>query len=320
MDKFLFLFFIVFCVTAHYSTSFAEELDDITRRVTAANDNQFPYMVSLQEWSKIHSPNRGHKCGGILVTLQHALTAGRCLLLFNETIGGFVPIDRDEYRVFGGSANLTNDTSANRVRRIANTTVYPEYNMTINMELNNIGIIILGTPFLSTTVARISIGDIGNADFTPCTGMGWQRGTRLMYQPMTAINNTVCRMFIQFVNGTVCAMPPFAMPSASHVCVSEWGSPLVCQGNLAGVFIDWRTSCSGTMTAQLFTRVSNYTTWINSVIALPIPELGPEPSTVPPPTTPTTTPAPGASSVFQPGITFLTAILVAQIIRASVIN
>ncbi|KAJ8708480.1 hypothetical protein PYW07_010605 [Mythimna separata] len=316
MDKFLFLFIIVFCVTK--ASSSYEEPNE-TRRITAAVENQFPYMVSLQELSKIHDIHttliRGHRCGGVLVTLQHALTAASCFLQYNSSQHQYVPIDRDEYRVFAGSVSLTNDSSSDRVRRIANTTAHPEFNAPVDWNLHNIGIIILGSPFLRTTVASISIRDIGNpATYVQCTGMGWQRGTRLMYNTMMAFNDTMCSRLTQSVPNTLCAWPGTGVG-----CVGEEGSPLVCQDHVIGVYIIISPCTSTSLGAQLFVRASRYTTWINTVIALPIPELGPEPSTVPPPTT-TTTAAPGAAFMFQPGMTLLAVMVVAQTIRASFIN
>lgn len=97
------------------------------------------------------------------------------------------------------------------------------------------------------------------------------------------------------------------------------GSPLVCYDSLVGILINTRGCTANAPVPQMFIRVSNYTSWIDDVVALPIPPLGPEPPTVPPPTTTTTTPAPGAASTFQPGMTLLALIAVAMI-TVSVIN
>ncbi|KAJ8708834.1 hypothetical protein PYW08_010216 [Mythimna loreyi] len=300
MDKFLFLYLVVFCVT---QTDFLyAEGQDITRNGQPASENQFPFMISLQRLSAIHNDTRGHGCGGALVTLQHAVTAAAC------TIAAFdgqniTLIDRDEFRVFAGSV-LTNDSS-DRVRRIANIIIHPQFNLTNSRFFNDIGVIILGIPFLTSTVAPLPVKDIGTTEHVRCTTLGWGRNnTQLMHARITAPNVTMCNILLPLITNTMCGLP-----FSDLGCPGDQGSPLVCYDSLVGILINTRSCTANAPVAQLFIRVSNYTTWIDSVVALPVPELGPEPSTVPPPTSPS--PAPGSSYSGKPGASLLVMIAVA---------
>ncbi|KAJ8708483.1 hypothetical protein PYW07_010608 [Mythimna separata] len=301
MDKFLYLYLIVFCVTQ--TDSLYAEGTNITRNGQPASENQFSYMVSLQRLSLIHDDTRGHGCGGALVTLQHAVTAAAC------TIAAFdgeniTLINRDQFRVFAGSALLTNDND-DRVRRIANIVIHPEFNLTNSRFFNDIGVIILGIPFLSSTVAPLTVKDIGTTEHVRCTTLGWGRNnTQLMHARMTAPNVTMCSILLSLTRNTMCGLP-----FSDLGCPGDQGSPLICYDSLVGILINTRGCTANTPVAQLFIRVSHYASWIDSVIALPVPELGPEPPTVPPPTT--TTPAPGVASTAQPGVTLLAVVVIA---------
>ncbi|KAJ8708482.1 hypothetical protein PYW07_010607 [Mythimna separata] len=305
MDKFLFLSVTLFCVTK-ISSSYAEEAN-ISRNTLPASENQFPYMVSLQRLSEVHlNPNRGHSCGGALITLQHALTAASCIIVYDPNSKEYVPINRDEYRVFAGSVTLTNFGTQDQIRRIANTVAHPQFS--VLWDVNDIGVIVLGTPFSSNTVGVITVRDIGTAEnVQPCSGMGWGGGTELMHAPMRALSQSTCNGLTMVLPNMVCAMPE----PISYGCPGDRGSPLVCSDGLVGIL---PTSDTCPIPPPMYVRVSSFTTWIDSVLALAIPELGPEPSTpAPAPTTPvTTTPTPGAGSVFQPGMILLAVIGVVQ--------
>ncbi|KAJ8708833.1 hypothetical protein PYW08_010215 [Mythimna loreyi] len=306
MDQFLIFSFIVFCVT-RISSSYAEETN--VARNTPANPNQFPYMVSLQRLSEVHNQNRGHMCGGALVTLQHALTAASCLIVFDPDSKEYVPIDRDEYRVFAGSVTIADFGSPDQIRRIANVVAHPQY--TVVWDVNDIGVIVLGTPYLINTVGLLTVRVVDPSEtLHACSSMGWRSGTQLIHEPMIALSENTCNGLTMVLPNMLCARPE----NISARCPGDRGSPLVCDG-LVGI-LSASDTCS--LPPQMFTRVSRFTTWVDSVLALPIPELGPEPSTVaPPPTTPTTTtPAPGAASMFQPALTLLAAVAVAQFIIA----
>ncbi|KAJ8727492.1 hypothetical protein PYW07_001611 [Mythimna separata] len=332
MNHCLFIFVTLLCVTTT-RTLYAEGSNRILNG-SPATENQFPYMISLQRLSEVHSDTRGHKCGGVLVTLQHALTAAKCA---TENDGvPIVHINPAEYRVFAGSVLLTNDTSVERIRRIAKITIHPDYDpdttLPANQRINDIAVIILGAPFSNNTVTPLSVIDIGFAERVTCILSGWGvqgststvANTQLMFAQMQAIDQITCHFWVSPSVATtkLCAFAPGVIQGAAG-CEGDIGGPLVCRDGLAGILIEASDCRTVPLRPQLFTRVSNYTSWIKSVKEQPIPELGPEPSTVAPttlPTTPGTSPRPSKATTSKPVMAVLVVIVLAQIITANAIH
>ncbi|KAJ8733378.1 hypothetical protein PYW08_001676 [Mythimna loreyi] len=357
MDHSLLIFVSVICVT-NTSSLYAEGSNRILNG-SPASENQFPYMISLQQLSEVHSVTRGHKCGGVLVTLQHALTSAKCLI---ESDGvPMVPINPAAYRVFAGSVFLTNDNSIERVRHIAKITIHPDYDTALpanQPRVNDIGFIILGSPFSANTVTPLAVAEISLTEVVQCILSGWgMRGasatvanTQLMYAQMPTIVQNTCSILVNshsLVSTQLCAWAPSIQGVVG--CEGDRGGPLMCRNGLAGILIDIGSCRITPSRPQLFTRVSNYTAWIDSVVSPPIPEVESEPPTVASPTTPATSPTspatsptttatsptttatsptttatspgpPAGATISQPVMAVLVVIVIVQVITANAIN
>ncbi|KAJ8708846.1 hypothetical protein PYW08_010228 [Mythimna loreyi] len=331
MDNLLYIFVIVFCVT-NTNSLYAEGPNRILHGINAT-EGQFPYMVSVRRQELLINPP-DHRCGGVLVTLQHALTAASCTA---------EPVGPGAYRVFAGSVLLT--SAFNRVRDVLNITRYPQYNSTNNFYIHNIAILTLRTPFLSSTVTPIStIRDIGNAEMLQCNITGWgTNNVQLQYGRIQTRNVGLCSTAQSPVlPDMICGQfeynatsdgiyPPYAG------CPGDEGGPLICQGGLAGLIIDTRGCTSiNSYPPHWYLRVSNYTTWINNITSIPVPTPPPETTTLPTPTLPTTTLAPTtttttpappstpmpseAASTFQPGMAVLAVVAVVQMMTRTILN
>ncbi|CAG4992198.1 unnamed protein product [Parnassius apollo] len=255
---------------------------DVTNRIVNGNiasELQFPYMVSLQQLGNAQSSDtRGHRCGGVLVTLQHALTAASCL--FDVVSGNATVIKPDEYRIFAGSSLLTNDTSADRIRNIANFTIHPEYTGSPGY-VNNIAIITFTAPYSNAVVQPLSLpaSDFQPADFTLCTMAGWgganasaSASTTLRYANKYIYNQHLCSLLynidpisLNILPSMVCAA---SYDTISSGCERDVGNPLVCNNILTGVLFGTH-QCQISSYPELYTRVSTYSDWINSVSSAP---------------------------------------------------
>ncbi|XP_041970918.1 trypsin 3A1-like [Aricia agestis] len=244
-----------------------------------AATGQFPYAVSLQLTGNQQSTTRGHRCGGALISLQHVLTTASCL--FDFAAGGqYVLINPSQYRIFSGATLLTNDTSADRVRAIQNFTIHPDYTGTPAL-LNNIAIITLTVPFAQNAVTPISLPAASHnpADFTLCTVTGWggvnsttTGNTELMYATKYIYNQDLCASLYNPVAGALNILPSMvcavSYDTMSSGCAGDDGNPLVCNGVFTGL-LSLSDGCRSSSYPEVYTRVSNYTTWIRTISGSP---------------------------------------------------
>ncbi|KAF9800149.1 hypothetical protein SFRURICE_014214 [Spodoptera frugiperda] len=134
----------------------AYKLEGASRLVGGTYRSDINYVISLQEKESTPTYERGHKCGGVLITRQNALTAASCVFEDGQ------PIDITNYRVFAGTV-LTNE-NADSVRDIASITVHPEYNS--QTSANDIAVITgdEGNPLVcNSESAQVLIGLLSNS-------------------------------------------------------------------------------------------------------------------------------------------------------------
>lgn len=240
-------------------------------------ENVFEYMISLQELSKIQDYKRGHRCGGALVSYQHALTAASCT--FNNNNGALTPINVADFRVFAGSVQLTDDTSEDHVRSIASVTVHPSF-LTSTPFADDIAVITLTVPFPSNVVkpVQLSVNDVGPTEFGACEVSGWggqnvsaTESSKLMYSIQTVYEWHACMWLyhnlppshqLVIYPSMICA---YADKGTAAGCTGDVGNPLVCHDRLTGIAAKIQ-ECSTTAFPEIYTRISSYTRWINQVV------------------------------------------------------
>ncbi|CAH0605376.1 unnamed protein product [Chrysodeixis includens] len=248
-----------------------------------ANDGEFPYMVSLQR--RFEPGQRGHVCGGTLISLRHVLIAASCLY---ETVSGTPTlINPAFYRVFGGHHRLGNNMNdPSRVRMIESFTIHPEF-VGGKRHLNDIAIITLNAPFVANT--RLQPLALPAQDEQPivdetCTVPGWGLKTsndNLMQNGLTYSTQVVARDQAACVSQYT---EMFGIPTAvnanmvcasgtrdlTYGCPGDEGAPLVCgrfsnNRRLVGILFT-SVRCGISTDPLLYTRVSPYANWARSVI------------------------------------------------------
>ncbi|XP_075971554.1 chymotrypsin-like protease CTRL-1 [Anticarsia gemmatalis] len=267
---------ILFVALFGVSAAFVQLSD--SSRITNGNEANFvnfPFSVSLQRVTGTVLADRGHRCGGVLFTFQHALTAASCV--FEIVAGSPVPINVAQYRVFGGASSLTADTDQGRVRTIANVTVHPEY-IPPPASINNIAIITLTSPFPNTTISPIAlpVQNFVAPDFSLCQIASWGyidatatlASTNLRYTSKYIYNQNLCTMLYSGIpylanifDTMICAA---SYDIVSSGCTGDEGAALICSGGLTGIMFQ-TNQCAVSSFPEVYTRVSNYTTWIRSI-------------------------------------------------------
>ncbi|CAD0197083.1 unnamed protein product [Chrysodeixis includens] len=273
---------------ALYGTTAAEEsyIKSINTTILSehynANDGDFPFMVSIQKRFD-ETSGRGHECGGVLITLQHVLTAASCL--FYSASGYPVEIDSKYYRIFAGHNGLSNDKDPDRLRLIKSYTMHPNFEAG-DKHQNDIAVLTLDSPLIESR--RLKPLPVPKQDDGPenhliddrigsvyCKVSGWGQTTptspmhnTLKYVSKRLVKLNDCRAEYPRVNLTnadssmVCAESTVQM---TYGCHGDEGNPLVCNDRLVGILFQDHT-CEISSKPQLYTRVSHYSNWINSVI------------------------------------------------------
>ncbi|XP_022825339.1 venom serine protease-like [Spodoptera litura] len=158
MYTFLLLCVVAFCGVNSYTLQGAERIAQGQIR------NGIQYVISLQDKSQLQINTRGHRCGGVLITQQHALTTAACTM--NTNTG--VSINFANFRVFAGTV-LTND-NANNVRDIATITIHPQYTRHIPF-VNDIAVITLQAAF-PTSISPLPM-PLADVALTACETAGF---------------------------------------------------------------------------------------------------------------------------------------------------
>ncbi|XP_047022730.1 trypsin delta-like [Helicoverpa zea] len=264
---------VILCVIAFYGASYSVEAASRIIGGTAANENQFKYMVSLQNRSEVDLLTRGHRCGGALITLSHALTAASCLHNNNQLIVA------SQFRLFAGSSRLNNDDNSYRVRNVASFTIHPQFVPSQRFN-NDIAVIATVSPFssIAVSVLRLPTEDISVTHLAVCHTPGWgaqnasaSASYQLMFIQSRVTLSSHCAT-AYYGMGTTIAMQPnmlCAMPITNSTgCHGDLGNPLVCGDYLQGVLFLSKDCTSPLLTAvpDVYSRVFSHVAWLNETV------------------------------------------------------
>lgn len=308
MEEFLFLFMVALSGASPIMKVGSNRLSN----AIDAEENQFPYMISLQQLSGIQSDTRGHRCGGALISLRHALTAASCTFNVNNH-GVISPINPAEYRVFAGSRQLMNDTSSDRHRNVSFISMHPSFEMS-RPYVNDIAVITLVFQFPERVVQPIgmwasSLDPISGDQV--CTVAGWggthapnSAATMLKYLPKSLFNRDSCATLyrnifeITIERNMICAT---SGQSASSGCAGDVGNPLVCYDSssnthsIAGI-LTITMDCRISDLPEVYSRVHTYYQWVQVAMTYTAPD-----------------PVPGGASFTKPVLAMLAIFALIQI-------
>ncbi|XP_050418366.1 chymotrypsin-like serine proteinase [Patella vulgata] len=236
-----------------------------SQRIVGGSDayaGQFPWQVSLQRSS---GSSWAHICGGSLIANNRVLTAAHCV---TATSPG-------SYRVVLGNHRLNNIDGTEQTIYISSIVNHPNYNGNAAGYPNDISVMRLSSNANtgSSAVSTIGLAPSGSSFVgQTCTISGWGRtsGTSslpniLQYVGMGKISNSECSTRWAGISGaTINTGHICVFQSGRSACNGDSGGPMICNGMLAGVTSWGISGCSGNY-PSVYTRVSQFVSWINSI-------------------------------------------------------
>uniref|UniRef100_A0A4W6G5Q8 pancreatic elastase II n=1 Tax=Lates calcarifer TaxID=8187 RepID=A0A4W6G5Q8_LATCA len=240
----------------------------VVSRVVGGEDvrpHSWPWQISLQynrqgEWR--------HTCGGTLISNQWVLTAAHCIS------------NGKEYRVAMGKHNLVETEEAAVFMGTANIIVHEKWNPLFIR--NDIALIQLSSPVtFSDTIMPACLPD---RDFvlphgSPCYVTGWGRLSTdgppadiLQQALLPVVGHDVCSQSdwwsVLATDKMVCA----GGDGITAGCNGDSGGPLICQKSDGSWDVHGVVSfgsgqgCNVFQKPTVFTQVSSYINWINTVM------------------------------------------------------
>ncbi|KAK6166001.1 hypothetical protein SNE40_022799 [Patella caerulea] len=236
-----------------------------SQRIVGGSDayaGQFPWQVSLQRSS---GSSWSHICGGSLIATNRVLTAAHCV---TATSPG-------SYRVVLGNHRLNNVDGTEQTIYISSIVNHPNYNGNAAGYPNDISVLRLSSNANtgSSAVSIIGLAPSGSSFAgQTCTISGWGRtsGTSslpniLQHVAMGKISNSDCSSRWSGISGaTINSGHICVYQSGRSACNGDSGGPMICNNMLAGVTSWGISGCSGNY-PSVYTRVSQYVSWINSI-------------------------------------------------------
>ncbi|EDL13401.1 mCG19991, isoform CRA_a [Mus musculus] len=222
--------------------------DDVSRVVGGqeATPNTWPWQVSLQVLS---SGRWRHNCGGSLVANNWVLTAAHCLSNYQT------------YRVLLGAHSLSNPGAGSAAVQVSKLVVHQRWNSQNVGNGYDIALIKLASP---VTLSK----NIQTACLPPA-------GTILPrnYGRLLVVDYATCSSASWWGSSVKSSMVCAGGDGVTSSCNGDSGGPLNCrasngQWQVHGI-VSFGSSlgCNYPRKPSVFTRVSNYIDWINSVMA-----------------------------------------------------
>uniref|UniRef100_A0A665SXJ6 pancreatic elastase II n=1 Tax=Echeneis naucrates TaxID=173247 RepID=A0A665SXJ6_ECHNA len=244
----------------------------VLSRVVSGEDvrpHSWPWQISLQSGS---SGRWRHVCGGTLISSDWVLTAAHCIN------------DRRKYRVELGKHSLMASEGGSTARGTAKIITHKDYNTMLSR--NDIALIKLSSPVtFSDTImpACLPERDFVLPHSSPCYITGWGRLSTsspladiLQQALLPVVAHNICKQpdwwSILATDKMVCA----GGDGVTAGCNGDSGGPLNCQNpdgswDVHGVVsFGSGQGCNVFQKPTVFTQVSSYISWINTVRTLSV--------------------------------------------------
>ncbi|MCB0211676.1 MAG: trypsin-like serine protease [Anaerolineae bacterium] len=240
-----------------------------------ADPGEYPWQVAIIDASSTN-PYNGQFCGGSLIDAEWVLTASHCVVS-----GGSVT-SPGSINVVVGINNLTDGpTSGSKGQRLAVVQVIPHPNFNETTLDKDVALLHLAAPAtLNTTVKTIGVvgpgdsalfeaGDTATITGWGTTSEGGSGSNALREVSVPIVSNATCNSSSsyggQITSNMLCAG---LAAGGKDACQGDSGGPLIVPngsgGWLQAGIVSWGTGCARPDLYGVYTRVSQFKSWINS--------------------------------------------------------
>ncbi|XP_051561996.1 trypsin-like [Myxocyprinus asiaticus] len=229
-----------------------------------APEGAWPWQVSLQS-----STYGGHFCGGSLINSEWVMTAAHCM----------PGVSTSNLLVYLGKRTLQGVNTYEIKRNVAKFIVHPSYNSNTND--NDIALLHLSSPVTFNDYIRPVCLAAQNSSFPSGTSSwitGWgdvasgvslsAPGT-LQETMVPVVGNSQCNNLLgagSVTNNMICAG---LLQGGKDTCQGDSGGPMVsqyCSVWVQSGITSWGYGCADPNTPGVYTRVSQYQSWIMNSI------------------------------------------------------
>ncbi|XP_063807521.1 chymotrypsin-like elastase family member 1 [Pseudophryne corroboree] len=268
MMKFLLLAVLVLIGHCSADVQYIEDIADNARVVggTNAGKNAWPWQISLQY---ISGSSWYHTCGGTLIRANRVLTAAHC-------------VDRvATYRVVLGEHNLSANDGTEQTISVSAIRIHASWNTNNVAAGYDVAVLHLASSATINSyvkLAALPASGVVLGNNHNCIISGWGRTTTggslpsiLQQAPLPVVAHATCSTSSYWGSTVKTTMVCAGGNGAQAGCNGDSGGPLNCVAG-SGYEVHGVTSfvsslgCNAYLKPTVFTRVSAYTSWINSNI------------------------------------------------------
>jgi len=222
-----------------------------------AQKGEFPWMVDIRRPS--------HICGASIVNSEWVVTAAHC------TQGGVVG-----YTVVAGDHDITDNEGTEQTRTIERIVNHPSYSPS-TFE-NDISLMKVSQPFnLNQRVQPVALPSSHFIPTVNTTTAGWGRtseggssSSALLKVDVPYVDDATCNQAYsgRIKDSMICA--GVLGEGGKDACQGDSGGPLMCNTGstnfLCGI-VSWGTGCARPNYPGVYTEVTYFSEWVNSVIS-----------------------------------------------------
>lgn len=253
-----------------------------------ADSGEYPWQAAIVS-ADVPNPLDGQFCGGSLINSEWVLTAAHCVVDL-----GFITDPTDIHVVLGVNNLSDGPTNGTQGQRIAVDDIIPYHNFNSVTFDSDASLLHLATPAtLGSSVGIVSVagpsdsslfepGDIATITGWGYTSEGGSGSDALLEVSVPIVSNAICNAPISYDGAITDNMLCAGLPSGGKdSCQGDSGGPLVVPNGSGGWLqagvVSWGTGCAQPNYYGVYTRISEFTDWIDfeingpsSVVYLPL--------------------------------------------------